>query len=62
MDFRAFLLSWPEISCVCASDRPRFRSLTHFPLLSPENPTLVAAVMPKKRYSQLSYQFACGGG
>jgi hypothetical protein len=38
------------------------RSLTHFRLLSPENPTLVAAVMPKKRYSQLSYQFACGGG
>jgi hypothetical protein len=33
-----------------------------FPLLSPENPTLVAAVTPKKRYSQLSYQFACGGG
>jgi hypothetical protein len=38
------------------------RSLTHFPLLSPENPTLVAAVTPKKRYSQLTYQFACGGG
>jgi hypothetical protein len=38
------------------------RSLTHFPLLSPEDPTLVAAVTPKERYSQLTYQFACGGG
>jgi hypothetical protein len=23
---------------------------------------LVAAVTPKERYSQLAYQFACGGG
>src|SRR4029077_6681263 len=43
-------------------DLPEKQITDVLPLLNPENPMLVAAVTPKERYSQLAYQFACGGG